>query len=136
MTYIYEKPSLDELTHFGVKGMKWGRRKAEGSNSAPSAKAKKPTRKETRQRGVEFWDKKATALITEAMNDPEVLIKTRLQGSSYPTIVTGREFVDYIRNAGAFDLPMTEIYARKEGSGPYILNDAPIGKFNKHAKGR
>ena len=37
MTDIYEKPPLDELMHFGVKGMKWGRR----SSPKPSSIARK-----------------------------------------------------------------------------------------------
>lgn len=34
--YDDEKPSLDELTHFGIKGMKWGVRKKEDSGSGRS----------------------------------------------------------------------------------------------------
>lgn len=36
-----EKPSLDELTHFGVKGMKWGVRKNRGGKSQGMSTKKK-----------------------------------------------------------------------------------------------
>lgn len=50
-----EKPSLDSIKHFGIRGMKWGRRKAHDSGkSAPaqprtlprSSEGRAPTREE------------------------------------------------------------------------------------------
>ena len=122
----------DFIEHFGVKGMKWGRRKAEGTSAAaPSSNPKKLTSKERKFEEVEFYNQKIGKIVFEALSDPDVLIKTRLQGSSYPTVVTGREFVDFVSRSGAFDASITEVYARKDGAGPYIVNDAIIGEYKR-----
>ena len=77
MTDIYEKPSLDELAHFGVKGMKWGKRKAP-SSSALAFKSAKSDRKELKDlskvtyRGIRA-DRKAVRDRIDARrkSDPE-----------------------------------------------------------------
>ena len=77
MTDIYEKPSLDELAHFGVKGMKWGKRKTP-SSSKVAFKTAKTDRKElkdlqqTTYRGINA-DKKAVRdrIKERTATDPE-----------------------------------------------------------------
>lgn len=50
MTMIQEKPSLEELVHFGIKGMHWGSRKKSTSTgqTTPSRPRKNSTKSEGR----------------------------------------------------------------------------------------
>ncbi len=120
----------DSLAHYGVKGMKWGQRKAAGSSP-------KITRKQNRQmnRDAEnkFNAKKASDIYAEGKKlGDKVLIQTRLPGDSVRTITTGKEFANHLERGGVFDLKVTEIYARqpKQG-GQYVLNDKPVGNYQR-----
>lgn len=46
MTLLYgeEKPSLEELAHYGVKGMKWGQRKKYSTDQIKDARARQGSR--------------------------------------------------------------------------------------------
>ena len=48
-----EKPDLDELAHFGVKGMRWGHRKAQDSGGSGGGNAASPPMS-NRQKNKEF----------------------------------------------------------------------------------
>lgn len=50
----YDKPDLDEMLHYGVKGMKWGQSKSGGGSSlgGDNASKKVPGRKRTLAKGA------------------------------------------------------------------------------------
>ena len=112
---IYEeKPSLeDALAHHGVKGMKWGHRKAHSTGI---------TRKQNRQMNREARDKfyadkgdKILGEIASVKDKRDILVKTRTVDDPYGIMMTGKEFMGYLDYNGAFDVKVTEIYAKKTG---------------------
>lgn len=114
------------LAHFGVKGMRWGRRKAtenSGDSSGSSPKPKKLTRKEARAEKDAFYQNKGTNLLNKALKDPDILIELH-NGDIIPTITTGKEFVSYLEKGGVMNLKMTDVFAQQEKkNGQYVLNE-------------
>lgn len=125
----FENPS-DVLAHFGVKGMKWGKRK--GEDSSP-----KISRKENRQLNREAADKfnqeKLTTIYDEAKAKGEaVLVKTRTPGDYATTVMTGKQFTEALEDGGYLDVNTTEIFARQpKPDAQYELNENEIGSYKK-----
>ena len=114
--------AVDEfLAHYGVKGMKWGKRKAGQSDS--SSKPKRLSRKEFRSKvkadKKAFYEKKANDIISKTAKGSKVLISVS-DGFSAPTVVTGKEFKDFLEKGGAFNVQYTDVFAERGNSGPYV----------------
>lgn len=127
----------DFLTHHGVKGMRWGRRKSDsgsggsggsgdsGGSGGSTKKAPKHTetrrehRKRVKQEAAEFQQKKLekTFKAAETKGD-NVLIKT-MYADGAPTIVTGKEFVRDISSGRMFNANVTEVFGEKRADGRY-----------------
>ena len=109
------------LTHYGVKGMKWGVRNDDPSGSNP--KAKKPlklTRKEVRAEKKAFYNKKANDLTAEVFTKQnDVLVSVLDRRSGITNIVTGKEFATHLANGGWMDVKTTDIWARKTAAGNF-----------------
>lgn len=85
------KPSLEELTHFGVKGMRWGVRKADG----PAGVSRK-TSKEAKKDAQEFA--RAKMFYGEGAGTRRKLIKGTVEGKSRKDPMYKKAF-DYHLNA-------------------------------------
>lgn len=127
------------LEHHGVKGMKWGKRKAEGSSSS-SGSSSKESRKEYRarvkQEKSEFYNKKMSSIVDKASKDgDDVMIKTLYAGETYQTVTTGSDFVKQLSKGRAFDVTLTEVYATKTADGPYqMTGDRNVYQKSKRRK--
>lgn len=125
----------DFLMHYGVKGMKWGVRKADNSSSSG-----KESRKEYRERikteKNEFYNKKMSAIVDKAIKDgDDVIIQTLYAGEAYRTLTTGSEFVSQLSKGRAFDVTVTEVYATKTVEGPYqMTGDRNVYQKSKRRK--
>lgn len=123
------------LAHYGVKGMKWGVRKA-GDSSGSRKESRKEYRSRIKQEKNEFYNKKMSAIVDKAAKGgDDVLIKTMYGGDVYQTITTGSEFVKQLSKGMAFDVTLTEVYATKTAEGPYqMTGDRNIYQKSKRRK--
>lgn len=123
------------LEHFGVKGMKWG---VHNDNDSTSSSKPKVSRKELRATNkaakTKFYEDKAHRVIDAASKDPEVLIQLKTQ-AAYPTVVTGREFIQHLSKGGVMDVQLTDVYATKDKKqNAYVLNENRNERFKKQKR--
>ena len=112
----------DELAHFGVKGMKWGVRKAQPTGS--KRLSRKEVRKINKEGQTNFYLDRANRAFATAQQDPSALIRTRTNLTSPPMVLTGKDFVDHLLRGGTFDIKMTAIYATKSSeNGQYVVDE-------------
>lgn len=111
------------LAHYGVKGMKWGVRRDEavlariagGRMQGETKEDKKrykdykksTSRKERRKDKREVLNARASHLIETSMANPRNFVEVGTPG--YPTLMRGKEFVDYLSRGGAFNPMSTNI---------------------------
>lgn len=115
-----DKPgSPEDLLHYGVKGMIWGKRKPKYTESRKEYKSRVKT--ERREHDEKKLD---NVLKTSLKKGDEVLIKTRTAGDNVMTITSGKEFVDFLSKGGVFDARVTDVFATLDKkTGQYVQNE-------------
>lgn len=123
-----------ELFHVGVKGMKWGRRKArpEASSTGSAPRSRKELRQINKQQKKDFYMKRTTATLERSMKHPmDTLVRVRDPHTNTPTIITGKELVSYAARGGRMDMQMTEVFATRRSDGNWQKNDNLGERYKK-----
>jgi len=122
------------LEHFGIKGMHWGQRKAEGSAGGGAPKPKKTFRgttvekmngREIRIEKDKFYEDKANDVLKRSAkgDGTDALVSVTNRQTYATTIITGRELVEHMGRGGLMDIYMTDIYAEKNADGVYEMTE-------------
>ena len=132
----------NEFDHFGVKGMRWGRRKKRTSTSdtgtsKSKASKKKLTRAEVRaERNAFYMARSERAVDTALRKKGDTLIYTSTTPKVRAIVMSGNEFIDHISKGGAFDTRVTRVYATKDESGQFAFDDQIAERFVRSDKDR
>ena len=128
------------LEHYGVKGMKWGQRRAQKRESRQAFKAEKKAYKQNvRKERDEFYDKKATSVVATAAKHPKSLISVYgyHDMSTVPSqmIMTGEQFVTGLSSGAVFNIKYTDVYATmNQKTKRYELNENFNAQYKKPPK--
>lgn len=101
------------LTHYGVKGMKWGVTKSEYKSMSKADRSgyRKKTGRERRAEVSKAYDRSMEELVrTSSKHQNDIFIKTKLPSDIAPTVMTGREFVGYLSRGGIIDKKATDVF--------------------------
>ncbi len=132
----------NEFDHYGVKGMRWGRRKKRTSTSdtgtsKSKASKKKLTRAEVRaERNAFYMARSERAVDTALRKKGDTLIYTSTSPKVRGIVMSGNEFIDHISKGGAFDTRVTRVYATKDESGQFAFDDQIAERFVRSDKDR
>lgn len=123
---MYYSEVEDHLEHFGVKGMKWGVRKAEGSSSRSTARAAKKAEKVDKK-----WNKQhsSTKFRVEMYNDIADQMNAKL--GSLNSKYEGKDVTDWSKGDGAKYIKEYQSLALSaaENSRKKLLPDSPSGRY-------
>ena len=128
------------LEHYGVKGMKWGQRRAQKRESRQAFKAEKKAYKQNvRKERNDFYDNKAKSVAVTAAKHPKSLISVYgyHDMSTIPSkkIMTGKEFITGLGSGAAFNVKYTDVYATlNQKTKSYELNENFNAQYKKPPK--
>lgn len=119
------------LSHYGVKGMKWGVQRDEAVLARIGGRRIQGETKEDRQRYKEYkkstsrqerkadryavMESRAKHVMDVSMKNPYNFVQVGTPG--YPTLMSGKEFVEFLSNGNAFnpmDTTVTDLRLRKD----------------------
>ena len=108
----------DFLEHYGVAGMKWGKRQRHTEKRRDYKKRIKGERQTHDQ-------EKLTRVLTTSMKKGEnVLVRTQLPNDYAVTIMTGKEFVERAGRGALLNAKTTDIFATLDKKKQqFVLNE-------------
>lgn len=108
------------LEHYGVRGMKWGKR-----SGGHTEKRRDYKRRIVSERQAHEQEKLSKVLTTSMKKGENVLVKTQLQGDYVPTIMTGKQFVETASRGALLNAKTTDVFATLDKKlGQFVLNEA------------
>ena len=150
------KVYTDSLTHYGVKGMHWGVRKADGSwstQSDPNVKSRKDVRRTVKEQGLRKITRKEYSEAANSLNlrrqqlirdaakkyPDEVLVASLFSGDKQPTIRTGKDFTAKIESGEVWNSGYTTLYTHPNSKadvefGREVASSYLIPKYVKDVK--
>ena len=150
------KVYTDSLTHYGVKGMHWGVRKADGSwstQSDPNVKSRRDVKRTVKEQGLRKITRKEYSEAANSLNlrrqqlirdaakkyPDEVLVASLFQNEKQPTIRTGKDFTAKIESGEVWNSGYTTLYTRPDSKadvefGREVASSYLIPKYVKDVK--
>ena len=150
------KVYTDSLTHYGVKGMHWGVRKADGSwstQSDPNVKSRKDVRRTVKEQGLRKITRKEYSeaanslmmrrqqLIRDAAKKypDEVLVSSLFSGDKQPIVRTGKEFTAKVEAGEVWNSRYTVLYTHPDSKahvefGREVSSSYLVPKYVKDVK--
>ena len=150
------KVYTDSLTHYGVKGMHWGVRKADGSwstQSNPNVKSRKDVRRTVKEQGLRKITRKEYSEAANSLNlrrqqlirdaakkyPDEVLVSSLFSGDKQPIIRTGKEFTTKVESGEVWNSGYTTLYTHPDSKadvefGKEVASTYLIPKYVKDVK--
>ena len=150
------KVYTDSLTHYGVKGMHWGVRKADGSwstQSDPNVKSRRDVRRTVKEQGLRKITRKEYSEAANSLNlrrqqlirdaakkyPDEVLVSSLFSGDKQPIVRTGKEFTAKVESGEVWNSGYTTLYTNPNSKagvefGREVASSYLIPKYVKDVK--
>lgn len=115
----------DFLAHYGVQGMKWGKRR--GGHTEKRGEYKARIKSERQAHEQEHLSKVLTTAMKKGEN---VLVRTQLHGDYASTIMTGKQFVEMAGNGALLSARTTDVFATLDKKKQqFVLNETPTPTY-------
>lgn len=115
----------DTLAHYGVKGMKWGKRKK-------YTESRRDYKKRIKKEEASYYQDKAFFLASRAaIGKDGVILNTKFGGDVHRSIVTGEQFYQQLARGRAFDVKSTQIQGIRDSKGEQYVRAALYPDYKK-----
>lgn len=114
----------DFLAHYGVRGMKWGKRKRYTEKRGEYKARVKSERQAHDQEHL------SRVLTTSLKKGEDVLVRTQLPNDYAATIMTGKQFVEMAGKGALLNARTTDVFATLDKKQKqFVLNETPTPNY-------